>query len=71
MLMMTRSLRDSIKTTIRCSLSDFEVNYPPKEAYKLCFAFVRGIQYGSQDAELINYTNILLEEYRMKLIASA
>ena len=65
---MTDETRERIETTVRGELRSYADTLEPEEAYMRCIAFVRGIQYGSQDAKLMNFTSRLLEEYRIKLI---
>jgi len=67
---MTDEERARIETTVKCELGDYADKLEPNEAYMRCVSFVRGIQYGSQDAKLCNFTSRLLEEYRMKLICN-
>lgn len=65
---MTAEMRENIKNSVRCKCEFYANELPPHDAYLRCLAFVYGVQIGSQDAELNNFTNVLLEEYRMRLI---
>lgn len=65
---MTDEMRNSIKTSIHSKFLFYADELPPKEAYLRCLAFAYGVQIGSQDAELINYTNNLLAKYRELLL---
>lgn len=64
---MTDEMRENIKTTVRSKFAFYADELPAKEAYLRCYAFAHGVQVGSQDADLCNFTNALLNEYRQKL----
>ena len=67
---MTEEMRENIKTSLRSKFQMYAEQLDGHRAYALCLAFGYGVQVGSQDAELINFVNALLEEYRMKLICA-
>ena len=62
--------REVIETTIRHLFATYayEKGVSAREAYSKCCAFAYGIKIGSQDADLCNFTNALLEKYRLLLI---
>jgi hypothetical protein len=68
---MSDEMRENIKNSVRCKCGFFaEEIESPRQAYFRILDFCCGVQYGSQDAELLNFTNALIEEYRMKLICT-
>ena len=67
---MVDTMRENIKNTVHCKFDFYVRELPPRDAYLRCLAFGYGVQVGSQDAELCNFINELLEEYRMKLICT-
>ena len=68
---MTEPMRNNIKNSVVAKFNFYVNQLPPHDAYLRCLAFAYGVQVGSQDADLTNFTNVLLEEYRMKLIVGA
>lgn len=68
---MTEPMRNNIKNSVVAKFNFYAEELPPREAYLRCLAFAYGVQVGSQDADLCNFINTLLEEYRMKLIVNA
>lgn len=67
---MTELMRYNIKNSVVAMFNFYVDELEPREAYLRCLTFAYGVQIGSQDAELVNFIDNLLEEYRMKLIAN-